>query len=77
MLASKSSIIIYLKDSSEYIKILGTMINQGKSSHKYLLDSSLSLSLSIFFFLSLSSKPGHVRFDMAVVQRDLLPIILI
>lgn len=75
MLASKSSIIIYLKDSSEYIKILGTMINQGKSSHKYLLDSSLSLS--IFFFLSLSSKPGHVRFDMAVVQRDLLPIILI
>lgn len=75
MLASKSSIIIYLKDSSKDIEILGTMINQGKSSHKYLLDSSLFLSLSFSF--SLSSKPGHVRFDMAVVQRDLLPIILI
>lgn len=51
MLASKSSIIIYLKDSSKDIEILRTMINQGKSSHKYLLDSSLFLSLSFSFSL--------------------------
>lgn len=51
MLASKSSVIIYLKDSSKDIEILRTMINQGKSSHKYLLDSSLFLSLSFSFSL--------------------------
>lgn len=45
-----------LKDSSKYKKILGTMINQGKSSHKYLLDSSLSLSLSFSFSLSHQSQ---------------------
>ena len=44
--ASKSSFIVYLKDRSKYIEILGTMTYQGKSSHKYWLNFSLCLSLS-------------------------------
>lgn len=61
---------IGLNGSSKYIDFLATKINQGRVSH------TQNIHL-ISLPLSLSSKPECIRLDIAVVQGDLLPVILI